>query len=130
MTDSNILLDSSAWLRFLDSKQDSQITEFLKGNSRIHTSVLTLFEIKRKMIKAKDQDEFIRKTLEFIKNTSITIEINDTIAVTAAEYAEKFKLPAADSLIYATAKLNLCTLITFDNDFRNLENVKVLKGVE
>ncbi|MBI2546761.1 PIN domain-containing protein [Candidatus Woesearchaeota archaeon] len=127
MTDSKVLLDTSAWLAFFDAKDDKQIFTLMLGNTIIYTSVLTLFEMRRKFLKGGIEEDAALKFLEAVREHSILAEITDTIALSGAEYAAKKRLASVDSLIYATAMQHACTLITFDNDFRGLQNVKVLK---
>lgn len=94
---------------------------------KVYASALSLFEVKRKLLKECAKKDFIERCIELMITSSIIIEVDEQVSLAAADYAEKFKLPAADAIIYTTALLHACTLITFDNDFRNLENVKVLK---
>ena len=52
----------------------------------------------------------------------------EEICSLAADYSFEHGLHSIDSLIYASALLNSCKLITFDNDFRNLKDAEILKG--
>lgn len=90
------------------------------------TSVLSLFEIKRNLLKENREEAEIEKALDLIKNTSIILDINEIICENAAKISIKNKLHAMDSLIYATAMLNNALLLTFDSDFKNLSNVRLL----
>ena len=54
--------------------------------------------------------------------------MDEKICSLAADYSFRHKLHSIDSIIYASAKLKSCRLLTFDNDFRELENVDVLEG--
>ena len=68
----------------------------------------------------------VQEKIDFIKERSISISVNENIAETASEISINKKIPAIDSLIYTTSKLNNSQLITKDNDFRNLPNVLIL----
>ncbi len=127
MTDSKILIDSSAWLAHFGDTDNGQIEAIVKSQITIYTSVITLFEIKRKLLKEKVTKESLIESLNNIIERSIIVDIDNAICLLAAEHAVAHNLAAVDALIYATTKLNSCTLVTFDNNFRNLENVKVLK---
>lgn len=115
-------LDSSAWLEYYFS-QNSTVKAMIDSHGLILTSSLSLFEIKKRMLNLKKDPEPL---LMFMKQRSViimpTIEINEK----AAEIAVKKKLGAMDSLIYTTSRMHNAELITGDNDFRGLENVRVI----
>lgn len=55
------------------------------------------------------------------------IDITPPISIKAAKFSHEFKLPMADSLIYATARMYDAIVWTQDADFKNLEGVKYIK---
>ncbi len=122
MTDSK-LLDSSVWIDFFIK---DKFYEVINSEENIFSSVLSLYEIKRKLIKDKIKMEEINKVLEFIKKRSIILPTDEKISEEAANLSLKHNLSAIDSLIYATSIINETRLITLDNDFRGLENIEIL----
>lgn len=122
MTDSK-LLDSSIWLSYLTNQT---FIEIINSKQRLCISSLTLFEIKRKLLKEKIESKIIDQSLEFIKQRSLIIPLTKEIAENAAIVAHESKLPAIDAMIYTSAQMNNLTLLTRDNDFRGLNNVIVL----
>jgi predicted nucleic acid-binding protein len=121
MTDSNFI-DSSIWLEYFFNNNYGSILE----NNISMISILSLFEVKKKLMKEKANDLEIAKCLGFMKNRSIIIPVSIEIAENAASISQKKSIPAIDSLIYASAILKKSILITKDNDFRGLDNVKIL----
>ncbi|MEK6792373.1 MAG: PIN domain-containing protein [Nanoarchaeota archaeon] len=118
------LLDSSIWLSYLlEGKHESLID---KNEETIYISPLVIFEIKRRLLKKEIPSKEIEEKLNFVKQKTISIEVSDLIAEKASEISHKNKIPAMDSLIYVTSMENNSILITSDNDFRNLPNVKIL----
>ncbi len=117
------LFDSTIWLEYLIR---GSFKEKIEQEKTFALSSLSLFEIKRKLLKIKalKHDELEEK-LSFIKNKSSMITVDETIAETAATLAEEKNLGAADAIIYTTAVLNKLTLLTLDNDFRGLPGVKL-----
>ncbi len=116
------LLDSSIWIDFAVK---NNFQEIINSEETLFLSVLSLFEIKKKLIYNNIDKININKISEFIKKRSVIIQINEEIAEKAAEIAIENKIPAIDSLIYASALLNNLELLTLDNDFRDLSNVKI-----
>ena len=126
MTVSRYLLDSSAWLSYFFA-ENNQIKEVIDGENFLFTSVISLFEIKKKLIKDKLIEEKTEKFINFIKEKSIILKLDINICESAAEISIKEGLYAVDSLIYSTSISNKTKLITGDNDFRNKDNVILFK---
>ncbi len=125
MTDSKVLIDSSVWILYLFA-ESPKAKEIIENQKIILTSVLSIFEIKRKLLKEKYIKEKILNALEFIKVRSLISELTEEICVQAADYSAEHELSAIDSLIYTTAKNNHALLITADNDFRGLKEVEIV----
>ena len=123
MTDSK-LMDSSVWIAYL---VDSSFSEVFESDEILFLSVLSLFEIRKIFTKQKIAPEQITKSIEAIKKRSFLINVDANISELAAEISGRNKLPALDALIYASALKNNAELVTLDNDFRNLEKVRILK---
>ena len=56
--------------------------------------------------------------------------LDAALAIAAAVYGLKHKLPLADSIIYATAKRSDAVIWTQDADFKALPNVKYFQKVK
>ena len=122
MTDSK-LLDSSAWLEFAIN---GTYKEIIESDVVLFVSVLSIFEIKKRLITKKYEETDIMKILDFIKSRSIIVDINKEIAERAVEISFKYNLAAIDSIIYTSALSNDAEFITLDNDFRNLPNTTII----
>ncbi len=117
------LLDSSIWISFIIDNKNSEIIE---SDQLLLLSSLSIFEIKRKLIKDKVKNGDIERIIAFIKKRSSIINVDEKIAEKAAEISSEKNLPAIDALIYSTALSNNLELITLDNDFRSLPNANVI----
>ena len=123
MTDSE-LFDSTIWLDYFIS---GNFKEKIEKEDIFLLSSLSLFEIKRRLLKIGElKKSEIERKMHFIKGKSIVINIDEKIAERGAEIAEEKDLGAADAIIYATALMNNAVLLTLDNDFRGISNVKVI----
>ncbi len=114
--------DSSAWLSYYFGESE-EVKEIIEGAVLLITSSLSLFEIKKRLFSLKKEP---KPLLDFIKQRSQIVVVTITIAESAAEIAVKNKLGAIDSLIYMTSRVHNAELITGDNDFRDLEKVKII----
>lgn len=118
------LIDSSVWLAYLFN---GQYAEIIDSDEIFLLSVLSLFEIKKKLIKNHIERMKITKSIEFIKKRSLIVPLNAEIAEKAVDLSLEYNLAAIDALIYASSLINDATLITLDNDFRGLKGAVVLK---
>ena len=123
--ESKYLIDSSVWLSYFFA-ENKKTEEIIESHSLLFTSVVSLFEIKRKLIKEKYSEDKVLEILMFIKEKSIVIKLDIKICEKAAEISIENKLPAIDSLIYTTSLVNDCKLVTGDNDFRGLKDVIII----
>ena len=121
-TDSK-LIDSSVWLGYLFNGSNSDVID---SNEILLLSVLSLFEIKKKLMKSKVENNKIVKSMEFVRKRSLIIPVSEEITEKALEFSLENDLSIIDSIIYATAVLNDSILTTLDNDFRGLENVNLM----
>ena len=126
MTDSR-LLDSSAWLSYFYA-DNKEIKSIIESDSILLTSSISIFEIKKKLMKDKTESSKLEKTIEFIKKRSLIINVDFLIADAAVELSIKNNLATIDALIYSSSKKNNSILITLNNDFRNLNDVVILNN--
>jgi predicted nucleic acid-binding protein len=90
----------------------------------IITPVQVLFEVYRWALRSGGD----AAAMEIVSHLELTgfAPVDVTTAVVATQLAEQHALAAADALIYATARLNRCDLVTVDADFHGLPGVTLL----
>jgi len=123
MTDSKFI-DSSIWIEYFIY---SKFQEIIKSEEFLLTSVLSLFEIKRKLERLKIKKEDVEKSIKFIESKSIIILIDSQTAKHAAEMSIKYNLAAIDALIYSSSVEQNATLVTMDHHFKELPQVTILE---
>ena len=121
MTDIKFL-DSSVWLSYYFA-ESQEAKDIIEGSRLVLTSSLCLFEIKKKLLSLKKD---FKSFIDFIKQRSAISLPSVPIVEKAAHLAHDKKLGAMDALIYSSALLSDAELVTKDNDFRDLEQVKIL----
>jgi len=70
--------------------------------------------------RTREQADDIARTMQ----TGEIVSIDEDIALAAADFSIQFKLPLADSLIYAVSRVRNATLWTQDEHFKDLPHVK------
>ena len=119
------LLDSSVWIAHLFEANKSA-SEIIESDSLLSTSILTLFEVKKKLLKENISKSKIDSVISLINERSLILGVNEEIVNSAAEISFEQNLSSLDSLIYASAMQIKAKFITADNDFRNLDNVEII----
>ncbi len=124
-TASRYFIDSSAWLSYFygESKRAKNVVE---STAVLFTSVLSLFEVKRKMLREKDPEKNIEAAMNYIKERSIIFDLNEALAERAADISIEKRLHTMDALIYAGAADANAVLLTCDSDFDGLKNVEII----
>jgi predicted nucleic acid-binding protein len=119
------LMDSSAWLSYFFAT-NKQVKDIIESSSIIYTSVISIFEIKRKLMRDGFEGN-LEEVFAFIENRSIVINLDEDISQSAADLSLQYKLHAMDALIYASAKAIYSELVTADSDFDKLDDVFIIQ---
>ena len=118
-------LDSSIWLDHLFNTSKLS-TEIIQSDQKLFSSILTLFEVRKRLIKLDLREDKINLAIDFIKNRSIIINLNEEIVNSAVKLSTKHNLAIIDSLIYSSALNVDSVFVTADNDFRGLEKTEII----
>ncbi|MDQ6631941.1 MAG: type II toxin-antitoxin system VapC family toxin [Verrucomicrobiota bacterium] len=119
------VVDSSGWIEFLGGGANAEF--FLKAVSdvpRLVVPTICVFEVCRWMRRELGERRAL-EAMALMQQGSI-IELDATLAMSAARLSLELKLPMADSIVYAIAHANKATLWTQDDDFEGLEDVKYI----
>ena len=121
MTDTK-LIDSSVWIDFI---VNGSYKELIENSDIIIVSALSIFEIKKKLVKKGYNINHVNKGMDFIRKRSMVADVTGDLAIKAVEISIDNKMPMADSIIYATALEKDAEVYTLDNHFRGLEKANV-----
>jgi len=116
------IVDTSLWIEFFAGTElDKSILNAIKSKDELYVPVICLYEVRKKFVNDNDIEK-ADLAVEIMKIGKV-IDINSEIAILASSIGKQFKLPMADSIIYATAKIYNAEIYTQDKHFENLENV-------
>ena len=118
------VVDSSGWLEFLTGSTRSRIfLPAIKDTKNLIVPVISVYEVVKRIL--RDGDEADARNAIQAMMLGQTVDIDLSLALKAARY----KLPMADSIIYATAQYHQATLWTQDEDFEGLPGVRYFPKV-
>jgi len=118
-----IVLDSSAWLSyFADERNAGKFSEPLRDYEKLVVPSITLTEVFRSIMRQRDEHTAMLVITQMQRGR--VIGLDESLAIEAARCGLEFKLPLADSIIYATARRCDAVVWTQDHDFEGLPGVR------
>lgn len=119
------LVDSSGWLEFFaEGPLAAAYAQHLQDLDQVLSSTVVLFEVYKWVKRERSEEEALVAAAQIGKTR--VLAVTPTIALTAADLGLEHGLAMADSLVYATARLNDAELVTSDRDFEGLAKVTYL----
>ena len=119
------VVDSSGWIEFLGGGANAEFfAKPVSDVSRLVVPTICVFEVCRWMRRELGERRAL-EAMALMQQGSI-IDLDSTLAMSAARLSLELKLPMADSIVYATARAHEATLWTQDDDFEELDNVKYI----
>jgi len=117
------VLDSSCWLEFAeDSSIGDAVAPIVTDVDNLLVPTIVLYEVFKKLTALEGAvyaNEFVQ---EMLKGDVIPLDVS--LSIDAANISRKYRLPMADSIIYATAMQHDAVLWTTDQHFEGLPNVR------
>lgn len=117
------LIDSSAWLAyFAGESQAKHFLELFNDPEALVVPTITLYEVFKVVLREASENEALQAIAAMKKGK--VVDFTQSLALSASKLSLKHKLPMADSIILATAKLYNAVVWTLDSDFQNIDGVK------
>ncbi len=117
------VVDSSAWLEyFANTTLASTFAEPIKDLANLIVPSITIVEVHKKAW-ARHGLKHANECTELML-TGRLVSLDLPVALDASAVVRQYELPMADSIVYATARLNDATTWTCDFDFKDLPNVR------
>ena len=117
------VVDSSGWLSyFADDNNSASFANPIEKLEELLVTSITLIEVFKSILRQKGEDA----ALEIIAHMEQgkVVALDSGLALDAAYCGVEYKLPLADSIIYATTRKHEAVLWTQDIDFKDLNNVR------
>ena len=117
------VVDSSAWLEYFANGPNAAF--FAKPIEKVEDLIVpsvSLYEVFKRVMTQRDQDQALQAVAMMQQGT--VVDLDATIALSAARISVENQLPMADSVILATARAHGATLWTQDADFYGMPGIK------
>ncbi len=117
------VVDSSGWLEyFINGSNAGFFAPVIENAADVLVPTISLFEVFKRVLIDKNRDDALEAIA--LMKAGRMVDLDDSLALVAAELSYELKLPLADSIILATARANDATLWTQDVHFKGFEGVK------
>ena len=116
------IIDSSLWLEYFSGKlKNEAVVDIIEDSAIQYVPSICIYEVFKRILIDKDEAAAL-SSAAFMQNSAV-VNIDPKIAILAAKLGKEHKLPLADSIIYAVAKIYGADIYTQDKHFENLEQV-------
>jgi len=120
------IVDSSGWLEyFAEGSNADFFAPAIEDTANLLVPVICIYEVFKKVLQQKGENQ-AQIHVGDMKHGKV-IEIDESLALSAARLSAELKLPMADSLILATARAHNAILWTQDEHFKDLDGVKYVE---
>ena len=117
-----IVVDSSGWLQFLtDGPLANEYAKRLRQQTTVITPTIVFYEVYKRSKRLRGEGSALDAVAAMQKTT--VVPLNEELALVAADLSLETKLPMADAIILATARLYGAEVITSDADFDGIPGV-------
>jgi predicted nucleic acid-binding protein len=116
------VMDSSWWIEYFLNTIDDATALIIEDFSKLYVPAIVLYEVFKKLL--VETNEEIAATAIVQMRKGIVVDLDGSLAIYAAYISREYKLPMADSIIYATTLRYNATLWTQDKHFDGLSQVQ------
>lgn len=120
------IVDSSGWLEyFANTPNAGFFAPAIQDEAHLLVPVICLYEVFKRLHQQRGKTDAFEGVSRLYRGQ--IVEINEEIALLAAQLSIELKLAMADSMIYATARTLNATLWTQDAHFAGLSGVEYIE---
>ncbi|MBN1451551.1 MAG: type II toxin-antitoxin system VapC family toxin [Anaerolineales bacterium] len=120
------IVDSSGWLEyFAEGSNADFFAPAIEDTKNLLVPVICVYEVFKKILQQSGISD-AQIHISDMKQGKV-IEIDESLALSAAKLSADLKLPMADSFILAAARANDAILWTQDEHFKDLDGVKYIE---
>ena len=117
------VVDSSAWIEYFTGGPNAKFFEPpIVNRAELVVPTMVLLEVYKHIRRHQGRDDAL-KAVAGMKQGEVQ-DLDERLALYAAEIGVEYGLPLADSVILATARLHEATLWTQDSDFEGMDDVR------
>ena len=122
------VVDSSGWLEyFADGENADFFARAIENIEELIVPAISIYEVFKRVYQQRGEGDALQAVA--MMEQGKVVELDTRLALSAAKTSLDLKIPMADSIILATARLYEATLWTQDEDFKEVAGVEYVEKV-
>jgi toxin FitB len=119
------IVDSSGWLEYLaDGPNASFFSRPLQETTDLIVPTITIYEVFKIVLRQRNESDALQ-SIALMQQGSV-VDLTSNISILAAKISIDYRLPMADSIILATARVYNAIIWTQDSDFKEIDGVEYI----
>jgi predicted nucleic acid-binding protein len=119
------LVDSSGWIEFFtDGPKAGRFTLALSDPETLLVPTIVIYEVFKIILQRRGEAEALQ-AVAAMRQGSVA-DLTEEVALMAARAGLERRLPMADAVIWATARMHDAVILTTDEHFKGLPGVKYI----
>jgi predicted nucleic acid-binding protein len=106
----------------MNSEISANFAPVIEDPGELVVPTITLYEVYKKLLAEKDE-EYALDVVSYMQ-TGTVIDLNAELSFSAVQISRKYKLPMADSIIYATSLHYSAVIWTCDKHFKDIPDIR------
>ena len=120
------VVDSSGWLEyFANGRNAGFFAPAITHVEELVVPTISLYEVFKRILQQQGEPAAQQAVVDMAQGLIVDLDLS--LALSAAKISDTFKLPMADSIILATARAYNATLWTQDADLQGLPDVRYVQ---
>jgi predicted nucleic acid-binding protein len=120
------IVDSSGWLEFFgDGPNADFFAPIIENIDDLIVPSISIYEVFKRVLQQAGEDAALKAVVAMQQGKVIDLDV--TLALSAALISDTNKIPMADSIILATARANDATIWTEDADFMGMAGIQFIQ---
>jgi predicted nucleic acid-binding protein len=117
------VVDSSGWLEyFADDLNADFFAAAIENTSELIVPSISIYEVFKRVLQQRDENEALQVVAAMMRGRIVDLDVS--LAMTAAKTSADLRLPMADSIILSTARAYDAILWTQDEHLSGIESVQ------
>jgi predicted nucleic acid-binding protein len=112
----------------MDTEIGANVAPVIENAGELMVPTITLYEVFKKLLVEKGE-EYALDLVSYMQ-TGTVIELNSGLSLSAAHISRKYKLPMADSIIYATSLHYSAIIFSCDKHFKDIPGIRYFPKIQ
>lgn len=119
------VVDSSGWLEyFADEPNADFFAPAIEATTELVVPAISLYEVFKRILQQRSESEALQAVA--VMSRGRVVDLDAQLALAAARVSLHYRIPMADSIILATARVHGATLWAQDEHFEHIADVQYI----